>query len=60
MIEKDFCSARQAYAHVQQEKVTKKKTSAPIPKNILSMKSLREELLEKSTLIETTHPGQAP
>ena len=35
-VERDFCSARQVYAHAQQEEVTEKKeTSASIPKKYL-------------------------
>ena len=34
-VERDFCSIRQAYAHAQQEEVTEKETSAPIPKKYL-------------------------
>ena len=34
-VERDFCSARQYYAHAQQEKLQKKETSAPIPKKYL-------------------------
>ena len=35
-VERDFCSARQAYTHAQQEEVTEKKeTSASIPKKYL-------------------------
>ena len=43
-VERDFCSARQAYTDAQQEEVTEE-TSAPVPKKYLSMKSLRGELL---------------
>ena len=60
LIEKDFCPARQAYAHAQQEKVTKKKTSAPIPKKYLEYEVSRGRVVRKSTLIKTAHPGQTP
>ena len=36
LVERDFCSARQAYTHAQQEEVTEKKeASASIPKKYL-------------------------
>ena len=43
--ERDFCSARQAYAQAQQEEVTVERDLCLIPSSILSMKSLRGELL---------------
>ena len=46
LVERDFCSARQAYTHAQQEEVTKKERPPPqFPRIILSMRSLRGELL---------------
>ena len=45
-VERDFCSARQAYAHAQQEEVTEERNLCPNSEEvILSMKSLRGELL---------------
>ena len=59
-VERDFCSARQYYAHAQQEKLQKKETSAPIPKKYLEYGVSRGGIVRGSTLIETAHPGQAP
>ena len=44
-VERDFWSARQAYAHVQQEEVIEERPLPQFPRSILSMKSLRGELL---------------
>ena len=44
-VERDFWSARQAYAHAQQEEVTEERPPPQFPRSILSMKSLRGELL---------------
>ena len=44
-VERDFWSARQAYAHVQQEEVIEERPLPQIPRSILSMKTLRRELL---------------
>ena len=45
-VERDFSSARQAYAHAQQEEVTEERNLCPNSEEvILSMKSLRGELL---------------
>ena len=57
-VERDFCSIRQAYAHAQQEEVTEKETSAPIPKKYLEYEVSQGEVVKGSTLIETAHPGQ--
>ena len=43
-VDRDFCSARQAYAQAEQEEVTEE-TSPQFPRSILSMKSLMGELL---------------
>ena len=62
-VERDFCSARQAYAQAQQKKkkkLQKKETSAPIPQNHLEYKVSQGGAVRRSTLIETAHPGQAP
>ena len=60
-VERDFCSARQAYAHAQQEKIThKKETSAPIPPKYLEYEVSRGGVVRGNTLTETAHPGQAP
>ena len=58
-VERDFCSARQAYAHEQQEEITEE-TSIPIPKKYLEYEVSQRGGVRGSTLIETTHPGQAP
>ena len=58
-VERDFCSARQAYAHAQQEEVKKEETSAPIPKKYLEYEVSQGGVVRGSTLIETAHPGQA-
>ena len=44
-VERDFCSARQAYAQAQQEEVTEERPPPQFPRIILSKKSLRGELL---------------
>ena len=59
LVERDFCSVRQAYTHAQHEKVTQKKTSAPIPKKYLEYEVSQGGVVRGSTLIETIHPGQA-
>ena len=59
LIERDFCSARQAYAHAQQEEVTEE-TSAPIPKKYLEYEVSQRGVVRGITLIETAHPAQAP
>ena len=59
-IERDFCSARQAYAHAQQEEVTEQETSAPIPKKYLEYEVSQGGIVRRSTLIKTAHPGQVP
>ena len=59
LVERDFCSARQAYAHEQQEEITEE-TSIPIPKKYLEYEVSQGEVVRASTLIETAHPGQAP
>ena len=59
-VERDFCSARQYYAHAQQEKLQKKETSAPIPKKYLEYEVSQGGVVRGSTVTETAHPGQAP
>ena len=44
-VERDFCSARQVYAHAQQEEVTGERPPPQFPRSILSMESLRGKLL---------------
>ena len=44
-VERDFCSARQAYAQAQQEEATEERPPPQFPRIILSKKSLRGELL---------------
>ena len=39
-VKRDVCSARQAYAHAQQEEVTEARPPPQFPRRILSMKSL--------------------
>ena len=58
--ERDFCSARQAYAQTRQEEVTEEETSAPIPKKHLEYGVSQGGVVRGSTLTETAHPGQAP
>ena len=58
-VERDFCSARQAYAHAQQAEVKKKVTCTPIPKKYLEYEVSQWGVIRESTLIGTTHPGQA-
>ena len=60
LVERDFCSARQAYAHAQQEEVTEQETSAPIPKKYLEYEVSQGGVVRGSTLIETAHPVQEP
>ena len=54
-IERDFSSSRQAYAHAQQEEVTEGKDFLPNSQEVS-----QRGVVRGSTLIETTHPGQAP
>ena len=58
-VERDFCSARQAYAHEQQEEITEE-TSIPIPKKYLEYEVSQWVVVRGSTLTETALPGQAP
>ena len=44
-VERDFCSARQAYTHAEQEEVTEERPLPQFPRSVLGMKSLRGELL---------------
>ena len=60
LVERDFCSARQAYAHAQQEEVIEETDLRPIPKKYLEYEVSQGEVVRASTLIETAHPGQAP
>ena len=59
-VERDFCSARQAYAHAQQEEVTEERDLRPIAKKYLEYEVSQGGVVRGSTLIETAHPGQAP
>ena len=54
-VERDFCSAKQAYAHAQQEEVTEGKDFLPNSQEVS-----QGGVVRGSTLIETAHPGQAP
>ena len=42
------------------KKLQKKETSSPIPKKYLEHEVSQGGVVRGSTLIETTHPGQAP
>ena len=42
------------------KKLQKKDTSAPIPKKHLECEVSQGGVVKGSTLLETTHPGQAP
>ena len=46
-VERDFCSARQAYAQAQQEERSYRRKRPPtqFPRSVLSMNSLKGELL---------------
>ena len=59
-VERDFCSARQAYAQAQQEEVTEERDLRPNPKKHLEYEVSRGGVVRGSTLTETAHPGQAP
>ena len=59
-VERDFCSARQAYAHAQQEEVTEERDLRPNSQEVSWVWSLSGGVVRGSTLIETAHPGQAP
>ena len=45
LVERDFCSVRQAYTHAQQKEFTKERDLFPNSQKVSSMKSLRGELL---------------
>ena len=60
LVERDFCSARQAYAHAQQEEVIEETDLRPIPKKYLEYEVSQGGVVRGTTLIETAHPGQAP
>ena len=60
LVERDFCSARQAYAHAQQEEVIEETDLRPIPKKYLEYEVSQGGVVRGSTVIETAHPGQAP
>ena len=59
-VERDFCSARQAYAHAQQEEVIEERDLRPIAKKYLEYEVSQGGVVRGSTLIETAHTGQAP
>ena len=59
-VERDFCSARQAYAQEQQEEVTEERDRHPIPKKHLEYEVSQGGVVRGSTLTETAHPGQTP
>ena len=59
-VERDFCSARQIYAHAQQEEVTEERDLHQIPKKYLEYEVSQGRVVRGSTLIETAHLGQAP
>ena len=59
-VERDFCSARQAYAHAQQEEVTEEGDLRPNSQDYLEYEVSQGGVVRGSTLIETAHPGQAP
>ena len=59
-VERDFCSARQAYTHAQQEEVIEETDLRPIPKKYLEYEVSQGGVVRGSTVIETAHPGQAP
>ena len=57
LVERDFCSARQAYAHAQQEEVIEETDLRPIPKKYLEYKVSQRGVVRGSTLTETSiHP----
>ena len=58
-VERDFCTARQGYAHAQQEEVIEETDLRPIPKKYLEYEVSQGGVVRGSTLIETAHPGQA-
>ena len=58
--ERDFCCARQAYAHAQQEEVTEEGDLRPNSQDYLEYEVSQGVVVRGSTLIETAHPGQAP
>ena len=60
LLERDICSARQAYAHAQQEEVIEETDLRPIPKKYLEYEVSQGGVVRGSTVIETAHPGQAP
>ena len=60
LVERDFCSARQAYAHAQQEEVIEETDLRPIPKKYLEYEVSQGGVVRGSTLTEIIHPGQAP
>ena len=60
LVERDFCSARQAYAHAQQEEVTEERDLHPNSQDYLEYEVSEGGVVRGSTLIENAHPGQAP
>ena len=58
-VERDFCSARQAYDHAQQEEVTEEDLR-PNSQEYLEYDVSHGEVVRGNTLTETAHPGQAP
>ena len=59
-VDRDFYSARQAYAHAQQEEVTEEGDLRPNSQDYLEYEVSQGGVVRGSTLIETAHPGQAP
>ena len=58
-VERDFCSARQAYINAQQEEVTEEDLR-PNSQEYLEYDVSHGEVVRGNTLTETAHPGQAP
>ena len=60
LVERDFCSARQAYTHAQQEEVTEERDLHPNSQKVFEYEVSQWVVVRGSTLIETAHTGQAP
>ena len=58
-VERDFCSARQAYAQAQQEEITEEGDLCPNSQEVSLAWSLLGGVVRGNTLTEVTHLGPA-
>ena len=59
-VERDFCSARQAYDNAQQEQVTEERDLRPNSQKCFEYEVSQGEVVRGNTLTETALPGHSP